>query len=79
MKVLKYIINKDKVPILFNTFIEQCDLFVPIVSAGFVIVTYDKDTNQFFAKCFGESVSIEIGSKYSSERIIEDFLNNLFL
>jgi hypothetical protein len=74
-KILKYIISNETFPILFNTQILHSDISVVVSSAGFVIVNYDKEKNKFFVKCYGESSTLNIGSKKNDNLLIENFLN----
>lgn len=73
IKVLKYVVSKENIPILFDTNILHSDVLVHVLSAGFVIISYDKKINKFSAKCYGESSTLKIGSKENDNLIIEEF------
>jgi hypothetical protein len=78
MKILKYIINEKKIPILFSTEITHCDVVSNAISAGFLIVNFDTNYNKFLVKCYGESSSLKIKKSNEDETLIENFLNNQF-
>ena len=76
-KIVKYIVSEQNVPIFFSCDLLHADVFQNQPrSAGFLVVRYDKNKNMFFAKCFGESSSLSVKSKFKEdEKIIEKFLN----
>ena len=78
MKILKYIINEKKIPILFSTEITHCDVLSKAISAGFLIVKFDPNYNKFLVKCYGESSSLKIKTSNEDESLIENYLNNQF-
>lgn len=78
MKILKYIINEKKIPILFSTEITHCDVLSKALSAGFLIVKFDTNYNKFLVKCYGESSSLNIKTSNEDESLIENYLNNQF-
>nr|WP_315184699.1 hypothetical protein [uncultured Flavobacterium sp.] len=78
MKILKYIINEKKIPILFSTEITHCDVLSKAISAGFLTVKFDTNYNKFLVKCYGESSSLNIKTSNEDESLIENYLNNQF-
>jgi hypothetical protein len=79
MKILKYIINTKKIPIIFSSKMVHNEVLQEGHSAGFLILRYNKRDHQFSVKCFGESSSLKIVKAADDENLIEDFLNNQFL
>lgn len=76
MKIIKYIINDNNVPVLFSSEIVHNEVLQNIKSAGFLSIRYDRSKHRFYAKCFGESSSLDLVSDIKSdEKIIESFLN----
>jgi hypothetical protein len=78
MKILKYIINNNKIPIIFSSTIMHNEVLQEGSSAGYIILKWCKKNNLFSVKCYGESSSLNIASNYEDEALIEDFLNNQF-
>lgn len=78
MKILKYIINEKKIPIIFSTDITHSDVMLKAISAGFLILRFDPEYKKFFVKCYGESTSLKIKKSNEDEILIEHFLNNQF-
>ena len=78
MKILKYIINEKKIPILFSSEITHSDVILKAVSAGFVILRFDIKYKKFLVTCYGESTSLKIKKSSEDEMLIEHFLNNQF-
>lgn len=78
MKILKYIINEKKIPVLFSTEIIHNEVLLKGHSAGFLILRYDKIKNKFLAKCYGESSSLNIKNTSEDAGLIENYLNNQF-
>lgn len=78
MKILKYIINEKKIPILFSTDITHNEVMQNGLSAGFLIINYDLQVNKFIVKCFGESTSLKIKNCHDDQYIIENYLNHQF-
>jgi len=78
MKILKYIINEKKIPIIFNTEIMHSDVMLNAISAGFLILRFDTQHGKFLATCYGESSSLKINKSIEDETLIEHFLNNQF-
>ena len=79
MKLIKYIINDNDVPVLFSNDIIHNEVLLKGKSAGFMIIKYNKEDDKFSASCFGESTSLKIGSNASTDKkIIEDFFNLYF-
>lgn len=77
MKIVKYVINKDGIPLLFNTTIMHSDIINKGISAGFAIIDYDFTINQFKVKCYGGSETLQILSQEGDCRIIQNYLNAL--
>lgn len=76
MKIIKYIINDNDIPVLFSTDLIHNEVLQKGKSAGFMIINYNNEEQQFTATCFGESTSLKIASHAASDKkIIEDFLN----
>lgn len=78
MNILKYIINEEKIPVIFSAKILHQEILQRGVSAGFLILNYDIDANLFVVKCFGESTSMNLKVDDEDERIISEFLNKQF-
>ena len=76
-KMIKYIISKDGIPVLFSCDIIHAEVLQNgFLSAGFLILRYDVVKSVFFVKCFGESSSLKVKSELEAdEKIIEDFFN----
>jgi len=79
MKILKYIINDKKIPIIFSSTILHNEVLQQGESAGFLILRFNKKEHQFSAKCYGESSTLNIVKAAEDENLIEDYLNNQFL
>jgi hypothetical protein len=77
MKILKYIINKRNMPIVFSPTILHNEILQEGQSAGYI--TLKLNNNLFTVKCFGESSTLKIGIADGDEILIEEFLNNQFL
>jgi len=76
MKIIKYVINDKGVPVLFSSEIVHNEVIQNIKSAGFLSIRYDRSKQRFFARCFGESSSLDLVSNIKTdEKIIESFLN----
>lgn len=76
MKVLKYVITKDNEPVLFSKNILHNTISKNIISAGFLILFVDINTNKYRVKCFGESTTLNLKSDILKDKlIIESFLN----
>lgn len=76
MKILKYIINSENIPILFSRKIMHNTILQEVKSAGFVHLNHTSDPNQFIVKCFGESTTLKLESNPEvDKKLIEDFLN----
>lgn len=78
MKILKYIINEKKIPLIFSPDITHSDVILKAHSAGFLILRFDLQHNKFSVKCYGESTSLNIKNAKEDETLIADFLNNQF-
>ena len=78
MKILKYIINEKKIPLIFSSDITHSDVVLKALSAGFLILRFDLERNKFSVKCYGESTSLNIKNAKEDEILIADFLNNQF-
>ncbi len=78
MNILKYIINEEKIPVIFSAKLLHQEILQRGISAGFLILNYDIDTNLFGVKCFGESTSMNLRVADQDEQIISDFLNKQF-
>lgn len=79
MNILKYIINKEKIPVIFSAKMIHNEVLQEGLSAGFLILYFKKTENLFLAKCYGESSSLNLKKSMEDEKIIEDFLNHQFL
>lgn len=78
MNILKYIITVDQIPVIFSATFRHNEILNKGVSAGYLILNYDVDTNIFVIKCFGESTSLELKVAQSDERLITEYLNKQF-
>ncbi len=78
MNILKYIINEDKVPVIFSAKMMHQDILQKGISAGFLILNYDLDANVFVVKCFGESTSMNLKVSAGDEIVISEYLNKRF-
>jgi hypothetical protein len=78
MNILKYIINEEKIPVIFSAKLLHQDILQKGISAGFLILNYDLDTNIFDVKCFGESTSMNLKVAEADESIISEYLNKQF-
>lgn len=78
MVILKYVIKTNKIPVIFNSEIFHNEVLFKPISAGYLILIFDKGSSLFCAKCFGESTTLNIGVQEEDASIIENFLNNQF-
>lgn len=78
MNILKYIITEDKIPVIFSAKLLHQNILKKGISAGFLILNYDLDTNIFVVKCFGESTSMNLKVAVADESIISEYLNKQF-
>jgi hypothetical protein len=78
MNILKYIINEEKIPIIFSEKIMHGAIMQKGIAAGFLILNYDVDSNLFVVKCFGESTSLNLKVSDQDEYIISEYLNKQF-
>lgn len=78
MTILKYIIGEKNIPIIFSKEIIHNTVAQKAISAGFLIVEYDKILNKFLAICFGESSSLNVKCEVGDQVIIENYLNKQF-
>jgi len=77
MKILKYVINDNDIPVLFSTAILHKEIIQKAKSAGFMTIKYNSAEHRFTATCFGRSTSLNIASNAAADqKIIEDFFNN---
>lgn len=77
MKIVKYVVKNDGVPLLFSPKITHSDVAKNSISAGFAIISYDLVNNKFIVKCYGYSSSLKIGVNETDFKIIQEYLNNL--
>ncbi len=77
MKIVKYVIKSDGVPLLFNPKILHSEAIDKAVSAGFAIIDYDVIIDTFKVKCYGGSESLQVSSHEEDCRIIQNYLNTL--
>jgi hypothetical protein len=76
VKIIKYIINDNNIPVLFSADLTHNEVLQKVKSAGFMIINYNKEEGQFTATCFGESTSLKVTSHAATDKkIIEDFFN----
>ena len=78
MNILKYVVNRKKIPIVFSSDITHSDVTTDAISAGFLIVKFDVNVHKYRVNCFGESTSLNIQKAEGDESLIENFLNNKF-
>jgi len=78
MNILKYIINEDKIPVIFSAKMMHQEILQKGISAGFLILNYDVDANVFVVKCFGESTSMNLKMSSEDDTIISEYLNKQF-
>lgn len=78
MNILKYVVSEKKIPIIFSKEITHSDVMSDAISAGFLIVKFDRNYKKFIVKCFGESSSLNIKIADEDENLIENYLNNKF-
>lgn len=77
MKIVKYVIKDNGIPILFCSKIMHSEVVNRAISAGFAIIHYDFTLDKFIVKCFGSSDSLKINIRKQDCNIIQDYLNNL--
>lgn len=77
MKIVKYVIKSDGVPLLFNPRVVHSDAISNGVSAGFAIIDYDATEDRFIVKCYGGSESLKVYSRVGDCSIIQNYLNTL--
>jgi hypothetical protein len=77
MKIVKYVIKSNGVPLLFNPRMVHSDAINKGISAGFAIIDYDVTEDQFKVKCYGGSTSLQVASKEGDCSIIQNYLNEL--
>jgi hypothetical protein len=78
MTILKYVINEQKIPIIFSSEVPHNTVTTTAVSAGFLIINYDQNTTRFSVKCFGESTTLHVKAACGDAQLIETFLNTAF-
>jgi ureidoglycolate hydrolase len=77
MKLLKYIINENDIPVLFSRDILHNEVTQSAKSAGFLVIRYDSVQSRFTARCFGESTTLNVAcNSKNDKKIIEDFFNH---
>jgi len=63
-KKMKYILIDDCYPVLFSQASSHTDFASRrATSAGFCHINYDDKTCRYSVHCFGESITLKIGSK----------------
>lgn len=77
MKIVKYVIKSNGVPLLFSQSIIHSAAIDKGVSAGFAIINYDLTIDQFKVKCYGGSETLQIWSHEGDCTIIQNYLNGL--
>lgn len=77
MKIVKYVINSNEVPLLFNSRIMHSEAIDKGISAGFAIIDFDVTIDTFKVKCYGGSESLQVGSQEKDCAIIQNYLNKL--
>lgn len=73
---MKYVIIGNAFPIIFHEAIEHAAVAgsnIPATSAGFVDI--EQSDGKIFAKCYGESISLELKSDPCDSELIETLLN----
>jgi hypothetical protein len=75
LKILKYVINDDNLPILFCKSFSHSAIITNVVSAGYVIIDFDISKQFFLVKVYGASSSLGISSRLKDDEIIEKHLN----
>lgn len=75
VKILKYVVSSQNVPILFNSDVSHSYVANQVSSAGFVIVNYDLEKEFFHVKCYGQSLTLGIGSNINDSVLIQNYLN----
>jgi hypothetical protein len=78
MNILKYVVSKKKIPVIFSKEITHSDVMADAISAGFLVVKFDVNYKKFIVKCFGESSSLNLKNGDEDEYLIENFLNSKF-
>jgi len=78
INILKYVINDNNLPIFFNKEITHSEILTSVISAGFLIISFDEIRGKFSVKCFGESSSLDVKVGEEDTDIIEHFLNTQF-
>lgn len=79
MTILKYIITDKEIPVIFSTEIQHNTVLQTGISAGFLIIIYDKENKKFTSRCFGESSSLNLKSELTDVLVVDNYLNNSFL
>lgn len=79
MNILKYIINEENIPIIFSEKISHQDILQKGITAGYLILNYEIESNLFSVKCFGQSTSLNLASAHQDEVIITAYLNSQFV
>jgi hypothetical protein len=77
MKIVKYVIQENRVPLLFNPGIMHSEAIDKGISAGFAIIDYDVTIDKFKVKCYGCSDSLQLSSHEVDDTIINNYLNEL--
>jgi len=75
MRIHKYVINDEGLPIIFSIYLLHSSIQTNVVSAGFVIVDYDCEKELFSVRCYGKSSDLKIKSNPNDFKIIEHYLN----
>jgi hypothetical protein len=83
MRIVKYVIQSNGIPLIFNTkivFLDNIKKVISsgnkVVSAGIAIIYYDETNEQFMVKCYGESSYLNIAFKEADCILIQNFLND---
>jgi hypothetical protein len=79
MNILKYIINEENIPIIFSETISHQDILQKGITAGYLILNYEVESNTFYVKCFGQSTTMNLKPSDRDEAIITDYLNSQFI
>lgn len=78
MNILKYIINEENIPIIYSEKSSHQEILQKGITAGYLILNYEVESNLFFVKCFGQSTTMNLASSDQDEAILTAYLNSQF-
>ena len=74
MKIFKYVINDAGLPIIFSTDIEYSAILTTVVSGGYVLISFDSNSQHYFVSCFIDEL-FDFKCRLIDSDIVEKHLN----